>query len=111
MRFNQSILKEINPEYSLEDLKLKVTLQYFGQPDVKNWFIGRDPDAGKDWRQEKKGPTEDEIVEWHYQLDRHEFEYIEGVGGDGQGSLLCCSPLDRKELDMTEEYYFHIIHC
>ena len=78
MRFNQSILKEINPEYSLEDLKLKVTLQYFGQPDVKNWFIGRDPDAGKDWRQEKKGPTEDEIVEWHYWLDGHEFEQALG---------------------------------
>ena len=70
MRSNQSILKEINPEYSLEGLKLKVTLQYFGQPDAKNWLIGRDPDAGKDWRQENKGSTEDELVEWHYQLNR-----------------------------------------
>ena len=50
---------------------------------------------------EKKGPTEDEIVEWHYQLDRHEFEYIEGVG-DGQGSLASCSPWDRKETYLAE---------
>ena len=110
VRSNQSILKEINPEYSLEGLKLKVTLQYFGQPDAKNWLIGRDPDAGKDWRQEKKGSTDDEIVEWHFQLDRHECKYTRGVG-DGQGSLLCYTPLGCKESDTTEEYYFHISHC
>ena len=70
-------------------------------PDAKNWLIGKDPDVGKDWRQEEKGTTEDEIVRWHHQLDGHEFEKASGVG-DGQGSLACCSPWCRKETDMTE---------
>ena len=69
-------------------------------PDAKNWLIGKDPDAGKDWRQEK-GMTEDEIVGWHHQLDGHEFEQALGVG-DGQGSLVCCSPGGCKVLDMIE---------
>ena len=60
----------------------------FWPPDV-NWLIGKDPDAGKDWRQ--KGMTEDEGVGWQHQLDGHEFEQALGVG-DGQGSLACCSP-------------------
>ena len=59
-------------------------------PDVKNWLPGKDPDAGKDWRQEKKGLTEDEMVGWHHQLDGHEFGQALGVG-DGQGGLECCS--------------------
>ena len=70
-------------------------------PDVKNWLIWKEPDAGKDWRQEK-GTTEDEIVEWHHRLDGHEFEQALGVG-DEQGSLVCCSPWGCKELDMTEQ--------
>ena len=60
-------------------------------PDVKNWLLGKHPDAGKDWRQEKKGMAEDEIVGWHHQLNGHEFEQALGIG-DGQGSLACCSP-------------------
>ena len=60
-RSNQSILKEISPEYSLEGLMLK--LQYLWPPDVKKWLTGKDPDAGKDWRQEEKGPTEDEMLD------------------------------------------------
>ena len=60
-------------------------------PDVKNWVTGKGPDAGKDWRQEEKGITEDEIVGWHLRLHAHEFEQAPGVG-DGQGSLACCSP-------------------
>ena len=60
-------------------------------PDVKNWLIGKDPDAGKDWGWEEKGMTEDEMVGWHHQLDGHEFEQTLG-DGDGQGSLACCSP-------------------
>ena len=87
-RSNQSILKEISPEYTLEGLMLKLKLQFFG-PLMKNWLIGKDPDAGKDWRQEEKGTTEDEIVGWHHQLDGHEFKQAPGVG-DGQGSLVCC---------------------
>ena len=59
-------------------------------PDVKNWLIWKDPDAGKDWSQEEKGMTEDEMVGWHHQLDGYEFEQAPGVG-DGQGSLACCS--------------------
>ena len=70
-------------------------------PGAKNWLTGKDPDAGKDWRQEEKGMTEDEMVGWHHWLDGHEFEQALGVG-DGQGSLACCSPWGHKELDMTE---------
>ena len=70
-------------------------------PDVKNWLIGKDLDAGKDWRQDKKGTTEDEMVGWHHWLDGHEFDQALGVG-DGQRSLACCSPWDHKESDMTE---------
>ena len=54
-------------------LMMKLKLQYFSSPDAKNWLIGKDPDAGKDWRQEEKGTTEDEMVGWHHQLNRHEF--------------------------------------
>ena len=71
-------------------------------PDVKNWLFGKDPDAGKDWRQKEKGMTEDEMVGWHHWLDRYEFEQALGVG-DGQGSLACCVPWGCKELDTTEQ--------
>ena len=71
-------------------------------PDANNWLIGKDPDAGKDWRQEEKGTTEDEMVGWHHWLDGHEFEQALGVD-DEQGSLACYSPWGHKELDMTEQ--------
>ena len=67
----------------------------------KNWIIGKDPDAGKDWRQEEKGTTEDEMVGWHHWLNGHDFEQALGVG-DVQGSLACCSPWGHRESDMTE---------
>ena len=70
-------------------------------PDGKNWLISKDPDARKDWRQEEKGTTENEMVGRHHQLNGHEFEQAPGVG-DGRGSLACYSPWDRKEVDMTE---------
>ena len=70
-------------------------------PDAKNWLTGKDPDAGKDWRQEEEGTTEDEMVGWHHQLDGHDFEQALGVD-DGQGSLACCSPWGHQELDTTE---------
>ena len=70
-------------------------------PDAKSWLIWKDPDAGKDWGQEEKQTTEDEMVGWHYQLNGHEFEQAPGVG-DGQGSLACFSPGGCKELDRTE---------
>ena len=69
--------------------------------DVKNWLTGKDPDAGKDWRQEENGKTEDEMVGWCNWLDRHEFQQALLVG-DGQGSLVCCSPWGCKMLDTTE---------
>ena len=78
-------------------------------PDTKNWLTGEEPDAGKDWRQEK-GMTEDEMVGWHHQLDGHEFEQALGVG-DGQGGLACCSPWGHRvghdwvtELNWTDIY-------
>ena len=70
-------------------------------PDAKNWLIWKDPHAGKDWGQEEKGTTEDEMAGWHHQLDGCEFEWTLGVV-DGQGGLACCNPWDRKELDTTE---------
>ena len=69
-------------------------------PDSKNWLIGKDPDAGKDWRREEKGMTEDEMVGWHHPLNGHKFEQTPG-DGDGQGSLVCCSPWGHKESNMT----------
>ena len=70
-------------------------------PDVKDWLIRKDPDAGKDWRQEEKGMNEDEMVGWHHQINGHEFEKALG-DSEGQGSLGCCSPWSHKESDMTE---------
>ena len=70
-------------------------------PDAKSWLIGKAPDAGKDWRWEEKGMTEDELVGWHHQFNEHEFEQAPGVG-DGQGGPVCCSPWGRKESDVTE---------
>ena len=78
-RSNQSILKETNREYSLEGLMLKLKLLILWPPDVKSWPIGKDPDAGKYWRQEEKGTTEDETVGWHHWLNGHEFEQALGV--------------------------------
>ena len=73
-RSNQSILKEMSPEYSLEGLMLKLKLPILWLPNVKSWLIWKDPDAGKDWGPEEKGSTEDEMVRWHHWLSGHEFE-------------------------------------
>ena len=100
-RSTQSILKKISAEYSLEGPMLKLKLQYFGHLIIKNWLIGKDPDAGKDWRQEEKGTTEDKMVGWHHRLNGHKFEQALGVG-EGQVSLACCGPCGCKESDMTE---------
>ena len=69
--------------------------------DAKNWLLWKDPDAENDWRWEEKGTTEDEMVGWHHQLNRHEFEQTPGVG-DGQGGLACCIPRSHKGSDTTE---------
>ena len=73
----------------------------FWPPNVKSWLIWKDPDAGKDWGQEKKGTTEDEMVGWHHRLNGHGFGWTPGVG-DGQGGLVCCNSWGRKESDTTE---------
>ena len=70
-------------------------------PDVKNWLIGKDPVAGKDWGEEEKGTTEDKMVRWYHQLNGHGFAWTLGVG-DGQGGLACCNLWGRKESDTTE---------
>ena len=92
-RSNQSILKEINPEYSLEGLMLK--FQYFGHLMRKSQLIRKDLNSGKYWRQKEKGMTEDEMIGWHPWLNEHEFEQALG-DGEGQGSLACCSPWCRR---------------
>ena len=92
-RSNQSIPKEINPEYSLEGLILWL-------PDVKSWLTGKYPDAGKDWGQEEKGTTEDERAGWHHQFNEHGYEQILG-DSEGQGSLVCRSPWVHRKSDTT----------
>ena len=98
---NHSILKEISPECLSERLMLKLKLSILWLPITKNWLIGKDPDADKDWRQEEKGMTEDKMVGWHHWLDGQEFEHVPGVGY-GQGRPACCSPWGRRESDINE---------
>ena len=99
-RSNQSILKEISPGCSLEGLMTKLK-PILWPPHVKSWLIGKDSDAGRDWGQEEKGMTEDEMARWHHRLDGRESEWTLGVG-EGQGGLACCDSWGRKELDMIE---------
>ena len=95
-RSNQSILKEINPEYSLEGLMLK--LQYSGH--LKGWLIRIDPDAGKEWRQNEKGAMEEEMVTYHHQINGHESKQTPGDSGE-QGGLVFYSSWGCKELNTT----------
>ena len=96
-RSNQSILEEINPEYSLEGLMLKLKLQYIDHLMQRVDSLEKDPVARKDWRQEEKWSTEDKIVGWYHQLNGHEFEQTPG-DGDGLRSLACCSPQGLEDL-------------
>ena len=101
--------KEIQPVYpkgnqfwiiiGRTDVKAETPILW--PPDVKNWLIWKDPDAGKDWGQEEKGTSEDEMVWWHHRLNRHGFGWTPGVG-DGQGGLACCASRGWKESDTTE---------
>ena len=101
--------KEIQPVHSKGDQSwvfigrtdVEADTPILWPPNMKSWLIGKDPDAGNDWRQEEKGTTEDEMVRWHHRLDGHEFEQALGVG-DGQRSLVCSSPWGSKQLDTTE---------
>ena len=99
-RSTQSILKEISPGCSLEGMKLKLKLQYFGHLMQRVDSL-EDSDAGKDWGQEEKGTTEDEMAGWHPWLNGCEFEWTPGVG-DGQRCLACCNSWGRKDSDTTE---------
>ena len=74
----------------------------FWPPHAKSWLIGKESDAGRDWGQEEKGITEDEMAGWHHRLDAHEFGWTPGVG-DGQGGLVCCNSWGHKESDTTEQ--------
>ena len=100
-RSNQSILKEISTGCSLEGLDAEAETPVLWPPHSKSWLIGKDPDAGRDWGQEEKGSTEDEMAGWHHRLDGHESEWTPGVG-DGQGGLACCDSWGCKESDTTE---------
>ena len=100
-RSNQSILKKISPECSLEGLILKLKLQSFGHLMWRADSLEKTLNAGKDWGQEEKGMTEDEMAGWHHRLNGHGFGCTLGVG-DGQGGLACCGSWDHKESDMTE---------
>ena len=99
-RSNQSILKEINTDIHWKNWRWSWSSSTL-TTGCKEPAHRKDPDAGKDWRWEEKGKTENEMVGWHHQLRGHEFEQTLGVG-DRQGSLVCCSPWGRKESDMTE---------
>ena len=96
-RSNRSILREINPEYSLEGLMLKVPI--FWSPDTNSWYIGKVPDAGKDWGQNEKRASEDKMTGWQHWINGHELGQISG-NGEEQGGL-ACSPWGHKESDTT----------
>ena len=100
-RSNQSILKEISPGCFLEGLMLKQKIPILWPPHAKTWLIGKDSDARRDWGQEEKGTTEDEMAGWHHRLSGEESEWTPGVG-DGQRGLACCDSWGRKESDTTE---------
>ena len=99
-RSNRSILKEISPGCSLEGLMVKLKFQYFGHLMRRVDSLEK-TDAGRDWGQEQKGTTEDEMAGWHHRLDGHEFGWTPGFG-DGQGDLACCGSWGCKESDTTE---------
>ena len=100
-RSNQSNLKGNQSWIFIGRTDVEAETLILWPPDAKNWLIWKDPDAGKDGRQEEEGMTEDEMVGWHHRLNGHEFEYTLGVG-DGQGGLACCSPWGGKESDTTD---------
>ena len=100
MRSNQSILKEVSPGHWRTDAKAETPILW--PPHAKSWLIGKDPNAVRDWGQEEKGSTEDEMAGWHHWLNGHESEWTPGVG-DGKGGLACCNSWGCKESDTTEQ--------
>ena len=110
--------KEIQPVHSKGDQSwvfigrngAKAETPVLWPPHAKSWLIGKDSDAGRDWGQEEKMTTEEEMAGWHHRLDGCEFEWTPGVG-DGQGSLACCNSWGRKESDMTEWLNWTELKC
>ena len=100
-RSDQSILKEISPGISFRGNDAKAETPVLWPPHAKSWLIGKDSDAGRDWGQEEKGMTEDEMAGWHHRLNGYEFEWTPGVG-DRQGGLAWCNSWGRKQSDTTE---------
>ena len=104
------LCKEIQPVHSKGDqpwvffgrTDAKAETPVLWPPNVKSWLTGKDPDARRDWGQEEKETTEDEMAGWHHRLDGHEFEWTLGVG-DGQGGLASCDSWGRKESDTTKQ--------
>ena len=92
--------KEISPVIGRTDVEAETPVLW--PPDAKSCLIGKDPDTGRDWGQEEKGTTEDEMVGWHHRLSGHGFGLTRGVG-DGQGDLVCCGSWGCKESDVTEQ--------
>ena len=114
--------KEIQPVHSKGDWPwvffgrndTKAETLVLWPPHAKSWLIGKDPDAGRDWGQEEKGKTEDEMARWHHQLDGYEFEWTPGAG-DGQGGLACCNSWGHKRWtwlsDWTELKVLLYVSC
>ena len=110
--------KEIQPVHSKGDQSwvffgrndAKAEAPVLWPPDAKSWLIGKDSDAGRDWGQEEKGMTEDEMAGWHHRLYGREFEWTPGVG-DGQGGLAFCDSWGLKESDMTERLNWTELNC
>ena len=100
-RSNQSILKEISPGVFFGRNDAKAETLVLWPPHAKSWLLGKDSDAGRDWGQEEKRTTEDEMAGWHHWLGGRESEWTAG-DGDGQGGLVCCDSWGRKESDTTE---------
>ena len=100
-RSKQSILKEVSPEIFIGRTDAEAEAPILWPPDGKSWLIGKDFDAGRDWGQEEKGTTEDELAGWHHWFNGRESEWPPGVG-NGQGGLACCDSWGRKESDTTE---------
>ena len=99
-------IKSVNPKWNQPWIFIRRTdaeaeAPMLWLPDARSQLIGQDPDAGKDWRQEEKGRTEDKMFGWYHQFNGHEYEQAPG-GGEGQESLVCCSPWGHKESDKTE---------
>ena len=102
-RSNQSILKKGDQSwvfFGRNDAKAETPILW--PPYAKSWLIGKDSDAGRDWEQEERGTTEDEMPGWHHWLDGYEFGWTPGVG-DGQGGLVCCNSWGCKKSDTTEQ--------